>query len=115
MQCWQIMSRRREAGGRRCFCLRFRGCTGLYVAVRRIGDTDGPPHIEIMDGVAANRTACWCSRRSHTMLRCKRQRSVKPSTCPNRDLVIELTGSNSAAHQPVPDWGWCSATTPRTA
>ena len=29
------------------------GCTGLYVAVRRIGGADGPAHVHIADSVVA--------------------------------------------------------------
>ena len=57
-------------------------CTGLYVAVRRIGGTDGPAHVHIADSVPAEGIMRDRFRRSETIGRCRQERSVKPSAQP---------------------------------
>ena len=57
-------------------------CTGLYVAVRRIGGADGPAHVHIADSVAAGGIMRGRFRRSVTVWRCRQERSVKPSAKP---------------------------------
>lgn len=39
-------------------------CTCLYVAVRKIGATDGLAYVHIVDSVAAANLVQWCLRRS---------------------------------------------------
>ena len=46
-------------------------CTGLYVAVRRIGGAEGPAHVHIADSVAAGGIIRGCFRRSEPMRRCR--------------------------------------------
>ncbi len=57
-------------------------CTGLYVAVRRIGGADGPAHVHIADSVAAGGIMRGRFRRSGVIWRCRQERSVKPSAQP---------------------------------
>jgi hypothetical protein len=64
------------------FCLRFGGCTGLYVGVRRIGGADGPAYVHRADSVAAANLNRSRLRRSEMVCRCRRERSVKPSAQP---------------------------------
>lgn len=49
----------------------FGGCTGLYVAVRRIGGAEGPAHVHITDNVAAGGVMGGYFRRSEGMWRCR--------------------------------------------
>jgi hypothetical protein len=57
-------------------------CTGLYVAVRRIGGADGPARVHIADSDAAGGVMRGRFRRSEPVWRCREKRSVKPSAQP---------------------------------
>src|SRR5580704_6494751 len=57
-------------------------CTGLYVAVRRIGGADGPVHVHIADSAPATTIIQCRFRRSDAVWRCRQERSVKPSAQP---------------------------------
>ncbi len=57
-------------------------CTGLYVAVRRIGGGGVGAHVHIADSVAGTSIIERCLCRSGGMWRCRQERAVKPSAQP---------------------------------
>lgn len=65
-----VPSREPGAGGASACGLE--GCTGLYMAVRRIGGAEGPAYVHIVDSVAAGGITRSRFRRSGPVWRCRR-------------------------------------------
>src|SRR5271157_4724011 len=60
----------------------FGSCTGLYMAVRRIGGEECPAYVHMVYRVLAARVMKRRFRRSGVVWRCRQERSVKPSAQP---------------------------------